>query len=159
MTAENQARLDRLFTRFGSPSREAEVRVNTYLVRADAIKDTERIAWNDKSAAETIQECESMIETLKAYRLSLAERYNYLETAAAVPVVRLKRRHDCFYKKVYYDLTISRRYVESGDEVEQERKTYKGTDRSQAIKDYKVYIKAHPGIIAELDIEKGKWEH
>lgn len=48
--------------------------------------------------------------------------------------------------------------VDCGKEVEQERTTYPGTARSQAIKDYNAYVKSHPGILAYLEIEKSQWE-
>lgn len=38
------------------------------------------------------------------------------------------------------------------------RKTYPGTERRQALKDFAAYQKSHPGIIAVKDIEKARWE-
>lgn len=72
MTAEETKRLNSIFTRFGSPSREAELRVTQYLVKAEDITSKDRIAAYDKNVSDTIKQCESMIETLKLYRIALA---------------------------------------------------------------------------------------
>ncbi len=59
---------------------------------------------------------------------------------------------------IFESTAESRRNLDTGAETETERTTYPGTMRSQALKDYAAYVKAHPGIIAEKDIEKSKWE-
>lgn len=156
MTAEQQAMIDSLFTRYGSPSKDAEIRITDFLIRPDALDELERVQYYDKSAAETIKRMQYHIELLTAYRLSLSERYNYLATSPTVPVVRLKR-HRNYDGKVFYYLQTFRRNINDSHEVIDTSKTYPGTERAKAISDYKQYLKTHPGIIAEMDIAKRKW--
>ena len=70
-----------LFQRYGSPSREAEIRLTAYLLRPDALT-ADHIASYDKSAARTIAACRQLIDQLTEYRQALAERYAQLATAA-----------------------------------------------------------------------------
>lgn len=42
--------------------------------------------------------------------------------------------------------------------VEETREAYSGADRRKAINDFNAHVKAHPGIIAEQDIQKRPWE-
>ena len=112
----------------------------------------------DKHAAYMIEELQHKIDQLKAYRLFLADRYGFLETAPSVPVVRLTRKRDYSSSKVHYYLCTYRRFVDSETEVEESRREYPGTERNNAIKDFHAYTKAHPGIISEMDIQKGRWE-
>ena len=157
MTAEQQAMIDSLFTRYGSPSKDAEIRITDYLTKADSLDELELVQYYDKSAAETIKRMQYHIELLTAYRLSLSERYNYLATSPTVPVVRLIRKRN-YDGKVFYHLQTFRRNLNDSHEVIDTSETYPGTERHQAIADYKQYLKTHPGIIAEMDIAKSKWE-
>lgn len=161
MTEQDRKRIEEAFQRYGAPSREWELRTYSHFLHPDELDKPERVIFYDKNAERAIKELESTIETLKSYRQALSERYNYLVTASTVPVVRLKRRRDYSSNKVFYDLILSIRFVDcgkDGKEVEQERTTYPGTARSQAIKDYNAYVKSHPGILAYLEIEKSQWE-
>lgn len=157
MTTENNDALSNLFTRYGSQSKDAEIRISDFLIRPDALDELDRVQYYDKSAAETIKRLQYHIELLTAYRLSLAERYNYLATSPTIPVVRLKR-HRNYDGKVFYYLQTFRRNINDSREVMEESKKYTGTERHRAIADYKAYLKSHPGIIAEMDIAKSKWE-
>ena len=150
-------RVEALFSRYGHNRNEAEIRVVNYYVRPDSIDELDRIAYYDKCAAEQIKHLESLLVTLKELRQEYAARYALLASSPTVPVVRLTRekRYD---GKVFYYLSHFRRYVDSGKEIRTGSTTYPGTDRHKAIGDYKAYVKAHPGIIAEMSIEKGRWE-
>lgn len=158
MAIDNKALLSELFQRYGSPSDEAQFQINGYFRKAESINEPAYVQREDESAARLIGELQYKIDQLNAYRLSLAERYNFLATAPTVPIVRLLRERDYYGKKVYYYLCILHRFVDSGIEVEESRRKYSGTERSSAIKDFRAYEKAHPGIIAEMDIEKRRWE-
>ena len=70
-----------LFQRYGSPSREAEIRLTAYLLRPDVLT-ADRIKSNDDSAARMIARCNELIDQLTEYRAALAERYAALATAA-----------------------------------------------------------------------------
>lgn len=155
MTPEQIADLDELFQRYGSPSREADFRISGYFSRADTIDTVGRIEREDKAASRMIENLQTKIRQLTAYRASLMERYNFLATAPTVPVIRLKReRRD----KAFYILTVYDRNLLDSHEVMRESTRYPGTERHKAINAYNTYIKQHPGIIAEMNIEKSHWE-
>lgn len=158
MTDENKALLAEMFQRYGQPSDEANIELRDYFIKAESMNETDRIRRYDESAARLIQRCEETISRLTAYRVSLAERYSYLAAAPSIPVVRLERDRNSYSGKVYYFLRTLRRFPEDGTEVEKSRKKYPGAERHKAISDFKAYVKAHPGITAEMDIEKRRWE-
>lgn len=158
MSPENQKLLSELFQRYGHPAPDAQFSIHGYFRKAENIMKGKDIQQADETARRLIREFQFRIEQLNAYRISLAEQYNFLETAPSVPVVRLSRRRDYYTGKVFYDLCISRRYVETAVEVEESRCTYPGSERRQAIREYQSYLKSHPGIIAKMDIAKKHWE-
>lgn len=158
MTDENKALLGEMFQRYGRPSEEAQIDLRGYFTKAESMNVAARIQRFDESATRLIQECEETIAQLKAYRISLAERYSFLATSPSVPVVRLERIRNSYDSKVYYHLLTLRRFLDDGTEVEESREKYPGSERWKAIADYKAYVKFHPGIAAEMDIEKKRWE-
>lgn len=157
MTPEQDKALKDLFSRYGHPAREADIRITGYLLHPGDLDTTARVKDYDKSAERTIQELEEKIRQLKVYRIALAERYNYLATAPTAPVVRLTRRKT-YEGKVYYDLITYNRNLLDGQEVKTSSTTFPGKERHKAIAAYNDYVKAHPGITAEMDIEKRRWE-
>ena len=62
--------------------REAEVRVSGYFQHPDQLTAPERVAYYDRSAAETIKRLRETAEALEGYRQALAARY---ATLAAMP--------------------------------------------------------------------------
>ncbi len=157
MTPDQDKALKDLFSRYGHPSTEADIRINGYLLRPDQLDTVGRVQSYDQSAARLVEELEEKIRQLKVYRIALAERYNYLATAPTAPVVRLTRRKT-YEGKVYYDLITYNRNLLDGQEVKTSSTTFPGKERHKAIAAYNDYIKAHPGIAAEIDIEKRSWE-
>lgn len=158
MTEEQKVLLDRMFTAYGTRRNEAELAIRVYLTDPASINKLDTIAWYDKTAEERIQAAQALIDELTAYRAACAERYSYISTAPTVPVIKLTRQRNYYQKKVYYYLTVYRRDVNTGEEIEVEQTKYTGTLRHEALKDFSDYIKSHPGIIAEKDIEKRPWE-
>ena len=158
MTDENKTLLGEMFQRYGRPANDAQIDLRGYFMKAEDMNETARVQNYDESAARLIKECQETIARLTAYRISLAERYSFLSTAPSIPVVRLERIRNTYENKVYYHLRFLRRFLEDGTEVEERKEKYPGTERQKAIADYKAYIKAHPGITAEMDIEKKCWE-
>ena len=157
MTPDQDKALKDLFSRYGHPSTEADIRISGYLLRPDQLDTIARVKDYDQTAERTIQELEEKIQQLKAYRIALAERYNYLATAPTVPVVRLTRRKT-YEGKVFYYLEVYSRNLLDGKEVKASSTTFLGKERHKAIATYNDYVKAHPGITAEMDIEKRSWE-
>ena len=157
MTPDQDKALKDLFSRYGHPSTEADIRISGYLLRPDQLDTTARVKDYDKSAERIIQELEEKIQQLKAYRIALAERYNYLATAPTVPVIRLTRQKT-YEGRVFYYLTTYERNLLDGHETKTSSTSYTGKERHKAIATYNDYVKAHPGITAEMDIEKRSWE-
>lgn len=157
MTPEQNGAMQELFQCYGVPSTEANIRINRYLLRPDQLDTVDRVQIYDQGAARLIEELEGKITQLKLYRVALAERYNYLATAPTAPVVRLTRRKT-YEGKVYYDLITYNQNLLDGQEVKTNSTTFPGKERHKAIAAYNDYVKAHPGITAEMDIEKRSWE-
>ncbi len=126
-------------------------------MRAPArVTDADELRERDKSLSRRIAELEDLTARLKVVRLAYAERYSELYSMQSYPVVSLKRQKK-YGGNVYYYFSTFRRY-ENGQETERDTKTFTGSERTAAIQHYKTYVKNHPGIIAELDIQKAKWE-
>ena len=157
MTQEQEKYLQELFTRYGNQSTESDKKIYIYLTHPEAINKLTDVIKYDEKAIDYIAELERKITQLKAYRLALSERYNYLASAPQQPIVRLKRVKS-YSGKVFYHLNTYTKNLLDGNEVETSSTKYTGQERSNAIKDYNSYIKAHPGILAEMQIEKPKWE-
>lgn len=146
--------IDRLFRRYGSPSDDASIEIREYLRKPETIAERDRIAYYDKSAAETIETLEKTIEDLKIYRLALQKAYAENEIAPKKEVIKLTRRKDSYANKIFYYLSIYEKNMNTGAEVLKETKKYAGKERNQAIKEFEDYKKNHYGIIAEKDIER-----
>ena len=145
-----------LFTRYGSPSNEAEVHIRDYLIRPEKLDTAQRIKDYDKSAADTIQQCKELIEDLGLYRQDLARRYAELETMNYKLRLELERqkRYD---NKVHYYVRIIKAY-EDGSEIREIDEAYAGAERHEALARFNQLKKERPGIEAVKNIEKGKWE-
>lgn len=149
-------RYNEMFTRYGSPSEQAEIYIRSYLTRPDKLDTAQRIADYDKSAAQTIERCKELIEDLGLYRQDLARRYAELETMPYKLRLELERqkRYD---NKVRYYIRLIKAY-EDGSEIKELDETYAGTERSEALKRFEELKKARPGIEAVKNIAKGQWE-
>lgn len=157
MTSEQEQIMNDLFSRYGYPAQEAGIRITGYLLRPEDLDTTARVKDYDKSAERIIRELEEKIRQLKVYRIALAERYNYLATAPTVPVIRLTRQKT-YEGRVFYYLTTYERNLLDGKEVKTSTTTFPGKEQHKAIAAYNDYVQAHPGIAAEMDIEKRSWE-
>ena len=157
MTEEQAKTLHRMFSSdAGNKNGCCEKRIWMYIASPCMITDLTRLKSNDQDVSRRIAELESLIEDLKVVRLAYAERCSQLCSTPSYPVVQLKRKKE-WHGNVHYYLSTFRRY-ENGQETERDTKTFPGSERAAAIQEYKTYVKNHPGIIAEMDIQKGKWE-
>lgn len=147
---------DHLFTRYGSPSKEAEIRITAYLLRPDTLT-ADRIGWNDEQAARVIADCQQTIEALQEYRQALAARYAALETAPYSLRLELKRDPGWRGSGVDYYVTLYRTY-EDGTEVKELNEHYKGKQRREALARFEELKKQRPGIATVKDIERKSWE-
>lgn len=146
-----------LFDHCWNSDKEAHIRVNDYIIHPEKLDTIERVKYYDGSAAETIQQMEEYIEQLRGYRQALAERYALLASMPytyRLELIRHKGWHD---KKVTYTLQLLRVYQDGHEEAE-EKSTYPGTERRQALKDFEAMLKSRPGIASKKQIEKARWE-
>lgn len=133
------------------------------------IYEPDRLKMYDKWSADNIERLTVELALLKDYRAAIVERFGELLTAATVPVIRLKRHKDSYTNKVFYYLEEITRYLDEPntqnrvktpytDRIDNSTK-YEGKARREALQAFEAYKKAHPGIIAILDIERASWEH
>ena len=95
---------------------------------------------------------------MEAYQSLIYDRVQELTVAPYHMELHLTR-HKRYDNKVHYYLEVKKVYDAPGIKPETiERTTYPGTDRHKALQDFAAYQKSHPGIIANKDIAKGKWE-
>ncbi len=145
-----------LFQRYGSPSREADIRLSAYLIRPDALT-ADRIQYNDENAARIIAQCQALIDQLTEYRAALAERYAALATAAYRDRLELIRDPGYRGKLVLYFVRIVRTYEDGTTERVLDEK-YFGTERRKAFARFAELKKQRPGIETMQDTEKRSWE-
>ena len=145
-----------LFQRYGSPSREADIRLSAYLIRPDALT-ADRIQYNDENAARIIAQCQALIDQLTEYRAALAERYAALATAAYRDRLELIRDPGYRGKAVIYFVRIVRTYEDGTTERVLDEK-YFGTERRKAFARFAELKKQRPGIETMQDTEKRSWE-
>lgn len=147
---------DELFTRYGSPCKDAEIKIWGYLTRPDDCAKFEDIRHNDDNAARLIADCKRLISQLTEYRQDLAGRYNALATMPSKDSLELQR-----YPRIGGGITYYIRHFteyEDGTRVETETETFPGKERRAALKRFEALQKARPGIECKIDIEKRSWE-
>lgn len=145
-----------LFQRYGSPSREADIRLSGWLLRPDALT-AEKIAGYDQSAARLITEAQTLIDQLTEYRAALAERYAALATAAYRDRLELIRDPGYRGKPVIYFVRIVRTYEDGTTERVLDEK-YFGTERRKAFARFAELKHQRPGIETMQDTGKRSWE-
>ncbi len=127
-----------------------------YLYDPRETTDMKTLQKYDDRARRDIAELEAEIETIKAYRLDLMERAQYLAAEPGTLSIELHRRRT-YRGNVEYYLQFVRTYPDGTSRTEQNT-MYSGKERSKAIADYRAACKAHPGAPCVLDIEKSPWE-
>ena len=145
-----------LFHRYGTPSREAEIRLTAYLLRPD-ILTADQIKTNDDSAARVIAQCQALIGQLTEYRAALAERYAALATAAYRDRLELTRDPGYRGKQVIYFVRIVRTYEDGTTERVLDEK-YFGTERRKAFARFAELKHQRPGVEIMQGTEKKPWE-
>lgn len=142
--------------RLDYPRGSHDIRTNAYLFDPRSLSDLDRLRDRDRQALYDLKQLEAAIETIKAYRLDLMERAQYLAAETATLSIELHRRKQ-YQGNVTYTLELVRTYPDNTRRTES-RKTYAGRDRHKAIADYNAALKSHPGAPCVLDIERGRWE-
>lgn len=158
MTQEQIQTIDDFFSGYGTDSNGYKSISKYYhFQKPSSIYDLKDIVKRDTEIANYINELTSQIEVLKTMRIAYAERYNELSVSPVKKAVRLKRQKSYYENKVYYYISYVDIYEDGHEEITKTDK-FTGKERKTAIENYNAYVKAHPGIIADMDIEKGKWE-
>ena len=141
---------EELFTRFGSPSKEAEVKIYGWLTVPENARSFEEVRRQDDKAARLIEECEDMITQLREYRQDLAKRYNDLATMPSKESIELQR-----YKSYHGNVEFYIRHwitYSDGTKVETKTERFSGKERRKAIKRFAELQKQFPGIEAKSNI-------
>ena len=145
-----------LFQRYGSPSREAEIRLHAYLTRPDTLT-ADRIQHNDETAARLIEDCRRLADQLTDYRKALAERYAALATAVYRDRLELVRERLWRDGPVLYHVRIIRTY-EDGTTEPPLHERYHEQERRKAFARFAELKRQRPGIETMQDTEKKPWE-
>ena len=145
-----------LFQRYGSPSREAEIRLHGYLIRPDTMT-ADRIQYSDETAARLIEDCRRLADQLTDYRQALAERYAALATAAYRDRLELTRERRWRDSPVLYHVQIIRTY-EDGTAETVLHEHFTGKERRAAFARFAELKHQRPGIEIMQDTEKKPWE-
>lgn len=145
-----------MFRRYGSPSKEADIRLSAYLLKPDQLA-FDKISYYDRVAARTITAAQALIDNLIEYRQALAARYNQLATAAYRYELKIERQPPSSYTKVKYFVTLDKIY-DDGTRIAEINERYEGKQRREALARFEELKKQRPGIEAIMDIEKRHWE-
>lgn len=155
---ETMSYIDELFTRYGSPSEEADIKIwksRGWLKRPDTCASFDDVRSYDDKAAQLIAECKHLTAQLIEYRQDLAARYNALATMPSKDSVKLERYNG--YNGITYYIRHFTEY-EGGTKVETATEAFPGKERRAAIKRFEELKKERPGIDYIKDIEKKSWE-
>ena len=150
--------INEFFRLYGSCStQEANKTIHIWHPHPETIHKSSEIAERMKRAEEDINRLENYILQLKAYEIALTERYNYLETVPKKQKIKLQRykkyRGNVFYHIIFYEVNL-----DTNEEIEIKRTTYKGTERKQALIDFESLKTEYKSAIFVKDIEKSKYE-
>ncbi len=146
---------DELFTRYGNPSKDAEIKIRGYLKRPDTCSSFDDIRSYDVSAARLIADCKCLIAQLTEYRQDLTARYAALATMPSKDSVMIQRYNG--YSGITYYIRYFTEY-EDGTRIETATEKFLGKERHTALKRFAQLKKEHPGIEYVMDIEKKSWE-
>ena len=141
---------EELFTRYGSPSKEAEIKLYTWLNVPEECRNFDDVRLQDDEAARMIAECEHLITQLREYRQDLAKRYNDLATMPSTKSIELQR-----YKSYHGNVEFYIRHwtmYSDGTKTETKTERFSGKERHKAIKRFAELQKQYPGIEAKSNI-------
>lgn len=130
---------------------------NIHLINPNQLDTLDWITQHDRWTADYIARLSEELENLKAYRLALADRYNELSTMPYTLRLTCNRHPNYRNGKILYTVKLTRVYRD-GTKTDELTETFPGTERRAALARYAELQKSHPGIDAELDIEKRSWE-
>lgn len=131
-------------------------KIYLYLDDPSDVCNLETLRCRDRNASNLLVRLQSAIDRVQAYRLDMADRAQFLATAAYTVSIEL-HRHRVYQGSVTFQLETVRTYSD-GTRYTESRTTFPGKERHKAIAAYKTACRAHPGAETVLDIEKARWE-
>lgn len=155
---KNKHLLDKLFTRYGYVTKDtSDQKIYIYERHPETLHTEKDILNSFKHAEKELESLEEAMEELKAYRIALAERYNYITTAPTKQKIRLYREKK-YGGKVFYFIQFYTVNLVDGYEDLTEVIRYEGKERKKAIEHFEQLKKEKTGVIFEQDIERARWE-
>lgn len=138
---------------------EEEIRVWAYLITPYAINTIEDCKLQGDRAATAIAQCESMIERLRAYQLSLCDRAREIVCAPYHIEIEFRRERSYTDNHVRYIAEIYRVYDVQGIARQSvRREIWPGKERHQAMKAFTEIERAYPGAPITRKLEPSPWE-
>ena len=121
-----------------------------YIIAPATISTMEELQYYDQVALGGIADLEQTIESLKAYRLMLADRAAVLASAPFHRVLTITRRINYYSNKKTYTVSILHRFSDPSIEDQTERaETFPGTERHKAFALFRQLQKENPGSATE----------
>lgn len=129
------------------------------LIDPATMDDMTRLTYWGGSIRQKITELQAAIETLQSYQLLLYDRAQEIAVAPWHPELHLTREKNYATGKITYRLSLLQVYDIDGIAPKTiEQTTYPGPERHKAIAAFRAAQKQRPGIIAQMDIAKSRWE-
>lgn len=154
---KNKQLLNKLFTRYGNAEKTSDKKIYIYERHPETLHTAKTILNSFNGVERTLEELEEVMEELKAYRVALTERYNYITTAPTKQKIKLYREKK-YGGKVFYFIQFYTVNLVDGYEDLTEVIRYEGKERKKAIERFEQLKKEKTGVIFEQDIERGRWE-
>ena len=154
---KNKQLLNKLFTRYGNTEKTSDKKIYIYERHPETLHTAKTILNSFNSVERTLEELEEVMEELKAYRIALTERYNFITTAPTKKKIKLYREKK-YGGKVFYFIQFYTVNLVDGYEDLTEAIRYEGKERKKAIEHFEQLKKEKTGVIFEQDIERGRWE-
>lgn len=147
-----------LFSKYGSYHKETSDKViRIYEQHPEQLHTQKDVLNSLKRAQSDIDQLAEVIEELKAYRIALTERYNFLEISPMkkkIKLLRKKRYQDkVYYYLLFYSVNLSDGHEELTDSIK-----FSGKDRKKAIDEFERLKSSEKNTIFEKDIENRPWE-
>lgn len=145
---------DLRFYHDGSGIAEVELRFSVF--NPFSMKKCDSAARELREITYRREKLEAILKGIGAYEKALMERYQILATAPHIPFVSLRRETKggiAYVMRIGYLLPEEDNYF-----VVEHRESYSGKERAKAVRSFKDYVKNHPGIRNDLDLELSSYE-
>lgn len=139
--------------------KEEEIRAWAYLIAPRAINTIEDCKLQGDRVATAIRQCESMIERLRDYQLSLCDRAREIACAPYHIEIEFRRERSYSDNRVRYIAEIFRVYDVQGISRQSiRREIWPGKERHKAMNAFNEIERAYPGAPITRKLEPSPWE-